>query len=617
MRSRWPWFDAKPLGAGLFAASLLLAAPAEAAVVQEHRVSVEVQPDGAVRERVSWRVRVDDADDFERWSPYPILLDTHRRLVRLEAAATPPNGKPQPVRRKGRDRAGIRADYSLHESQEVELVEFPPVPDGSLLSLDYEVEERPYFPSGVLPLGGEDAVASLRVELRGPGLRTRLVGAPPGASLVAGDGSAVVSGALPALSTPERAPSNAEPVLRYAWGPSADWSAVGRWYGGLVAELPRDSAAVRDTAKRLTAGVADRPQIVERLTDFVRGDVRYVAVEIGIGGYRPAAPEQVLTRRWGDCKDKALLLVDLLAAVGIEGRLVLVRSDDEGGIDADFPSPDEFNHVIVALPAAVVAPNAKPAAGAWHFLDATQTQGGLTWLHPGVAGQQGLLVTPEGGELVPIPLSPASESRRLFLAAQIGADGGATGMVRYELGGERAAFLTHQVKAVDAAMVLANAGEALERELPGASFEKVEVRSAASGPPSGRVTASLRVPTLASDNGDALSLLLPARPTWPSAGLVADRALPVTLAPGVAETEWRLTLPRTGCRLESAAVAVDNALGRFEQEATVSGDTLVVRRRSELRARQAPVAQFANLSALATAENRALKRRLRLDCAGG
>ncbi len=611
MRSRWLWF-----GASLLAAGLLLAAPAGAAVVQEHRVSVEVQPDGSVRERVSWRVRVDDADDFERWSPFPILLDTHRRLLRLEAAATPPDGRPQPVKRKARDRAGIRSRGALHESQEVEVVEFPPVPDGSVLSLEYEVEERPYFPSGVLPLGGEDAVASLRVELRGPGLRARLVGAPPGASLVAGDGSAMVSGALSALSTPERAPSNAEPVLRYAWGPSAEWATVGRWYRDLVAEVPRDSAAVRETAKRLTAGVAERPQMVERLTDFVRGDVRYVAVEIGIGGYRPAAPEQVLTRRWGDCKDKALLLVDLLAAVGIESRLVLVRSDDEGGIDTDFPSPDEFNHVIVALPAAVVTvPGGAPAAGKWHFLDATQTQGGLSWLHPGVAGQQGLLVTPDGGELVAIPLSPASESRRLFLTAQIGAGGDAAGTVRYELEGERAAFLTHQVKAVDAATVVAHAGEALERVLPGASFEKVEVRSAASGPPAGRITASLRVPTLASDSGDAISLLLPARATWPSAGIVADRALPVTLAPGVTETEWRLTLPRTGCRLESAAAAVDNALGRFEQEAMVSGDTLLVRRRSELRARQAPVAQFADLTALATAENRALKRRLRLDCA--
>ena len=48
------------------------------------------------------------------------------------AGWAPPDGKPQPVRRKARDRAGIRSQATLHESQEVELVEFPPVPDGSL-----------------------------------------------------------------------------------------------------------------------------------------------------------------------------------------------------------------------------------------------------------------------------------------------------------------------------------------------------------------------------------------------------------------------------------------------------------------------------------------------------
>ncbi len=394
---------------------------------------------------------------------------------------------------------------------------------------------------------------------------------------------------------------------------------MGSWYDDLVGAVPRGSEAVRAAAQRLSAGVADRRQVVERLLAFVRKDVRYVAVEIGIGGYRPAAPEEILARRWGDCKDKAILLVDLLAAVGIDGRMVLVRSDDEGTIDAAFPSPDQFNHAIAAIPASALpaVPGAPPAAGAWLFLDATQSTGGLSWLSPAVAGQHGLVMTPEGGELVPIPLAGAGERERLTLAAQVAADGSAQGEARYEVAGARAAGLARMVSTTDSATVLARAAEVLAGELPGSSLDKVVAWADDEATPAGRITAALRLPALLAGSEDAFSLLLPARPSWPSPGITEDRALPVALAPGVFDTEWRLTLPRAGCRLEAAAVAVDNALGSFRQEARLDGNTLVVSRHSELRARQAPPAQFDQLKSVAAAEHRALRKRLRLDCSGG
>jgi hypothetical protein len=598
------------------AASLLLAAPVAAAVVREQRVSVEVQPSGAVRERMSWRVRIDNAEDLARWSPFPIYLDTHRRLVRLEAAGTPPGGRPQPVKRKRRDRVGAVDQGILHGSAEVELVEFPAVPNGSELTIDYEVEEQPYYRSGIVAIGGEDPIESLRVEVRAPGLHARLADAPAGLMVSEEPGSVVVSGTLPARPQLERAPSTAWPTLRYSWGAPAEWSAVGGWYRDLVAAVPRGSEAVRATAQRLSAGVADRRQLVERLLAFARRDVRYVAVEIGIGGYRPASPEDVLARRWGDCKDKAMLLVDLLAAVGIDGRLVLVRLDDEGTIDAAFPSPDQFNHAIAAIPANALpaASGVPPAAGAWLFLDATQDTGGLTWISPAVAGQHGLVVTPEGGELVPIPIATAAESERLTLVAQVAADGSAAGDARFELTGARAAALARLIDTTDAATVVARAGQLLVHELPGSSFPKVDVWRGMEASPTGRITATLQLPSLLAAAGDAQSLLLPAHPAWPGPGIAEDRALPIALAPGVSETEWRLTLPRTGCRLEPAAVAVDNSLGSFRQDARLDGDLLVVSRRSELRVREVSPAQLDQLKAVAAAEHRALRKRLRLDC---
>jgi len=102
--------------------------------------------------------------------------------------------------------------------------------------------------------------------------------------------------------------------------------------------------------------------------------VRYVAVEVGIGGYRPAPPLDVMTRRWGDCKDKSVLLVDLLNAAGIEAYPVVHPSGPQGRVDPEFPAVDGFNHFIVAVSTAglEVTPD-DPVAGDFLFIDATET----------------------------------------------------------------------------------------------------------------------------------------------------------------------------------------------------------------------------------------------------
>ena len=64
---------------------------------------------------------------------------------------------------------------------------------------------------------------------------------------------------------------------------------------------------------------------------FVVTQTRYVGLEFGIHGYKPYRVDQVLSRRFGDCKDKASLTVVLLREVGIDAQLVLVRTRRNGG----------------------------------------------------------------------------------------------------------------------------------------------------------------------------------------------------------------------------------------------------------------------------------------------
>src|SRR5262249_25739535 len=75
--------------------------------------------------------------------------------------------------------------------------------------------------------------------------------------------------------------------------------------------------------------------------------IRYLAVELGPGTHRPSPPEKVLARRYGDCKDKSLLLVAFLRSMGIEADPALTHVDEGPAMDKRLPSPFVFDHVIV------------------------------------------------------------------------------------------------------------------------------------------------------------------------------------------------------------------------------------------------------------------------------
>ena len=113
----------------------------------------------------------------------------------------------------------------------------------------------------------------------------------------------------------------------------ATWGEVGAWYWHLVEDQLAADDDVRRTARGLvTPGMTDEAR-VRAVYDFVVENTRYVGLEFGIHGYKPYKVTQVLARRFGDCKDKASLLVALLREVGVPADLVLVRTRHGGRLD--------------------------------------------------------------------------------------------------------------------------------------------------------------------------------------------------------------------------------------------------------------------------------------------
>lgn len=99
---------------------------------------------------------------------------------------------------------------------------------------------------------------------------------------------------------------------------------------------------------RKIAGTYGKPEIkASMVSRLIQDQVRYVGLEMGVGGYVPRKPDEVLATGFGDCKDKALLLVSALATLDIPAHVALVHSQRGHGLPDLLPSPYVFNHAIV------------------------------------------------------------------------------------------------------------------------------------------------------------------------------------------------------------------------------------------------------------------------------
>ena len=126
-----------------------------------------------------------------------------------------------------------------------------------------------------------------------------------------------------------------------------DWQQISTWYAKLQSERAVPDESIKARAAELTRGATSADEKARRLYDFVAQNIRYVSLSFGIGRYQPHAASEVLQNGYGDCKDKHTLLQALLSAEGIKSYPVLVHSDRK--LDADVPSPAQFDHVITAV----------------------------------------------------------------------------------------------------------------------------------------------------------------------------------------------------------------------------------------------------------------------------
>jgi transglutaminase-like putative cysteine protease len=192
------------------------------------------------------------------------------------------------------------------------------------------------------------------------------------------------------------------------------WPELGRWYLGITNGRRDPSLPLRQKVQALTASATDPLSKIRALAAFVQSDIRYVGIELGIGGVQPHPASEVLSNGYGDCKDKVTLLSSMLKEIGVDSHYVLVNTE-RGSISAGTPPNMGFDHVILAiqLPASVdktklPAVIAHKTLGPILFFDPTHPLVSLGYLPGALQANYGMLVTPGGGELIALPQTAAA-----------------------------------------------------------------------------------------------------------------------------------------------------------------------------------------------------------------
>jgi tetratricopeptide (TPR) repeat protein/transglutaminase-like putative cysteine protease len=193
------------------------------------------------------------------------------------------------------------------------------------------------------------------------------------------------------------------------------WDDMGRWYWGLVKDQFVADDEVRSRVAEVTKGLKTDDEKVRAVYDYVVTKTRYVALEFGIHGFKPYRCAQIFARGFGDCKDKATLIVTMLKVLGIPATIVIVRTENRGDFDTDPASLAPFDHAIAYVPSLDL------------YLDGTAEFTGSRELPAMDRNALALQVNEGHAKLVHLPDPPATESvATKKVEATIGADGSAT-----------------------------------------------------------------------------------------------------------------------------------------------------------------------------------------------
>lgn len=358
-------------------------------------------------------------------------FNPRRRITGVHGWCIPASGRDYEV--KERDAAEVSLPKiegsELISDVKAKLLQIPAADPGNIIGYEYRTEEQPLVLQDVWRFQQENPVRESRYTLQLPSgweYKAAWLNYPEAHPTEAGGNQwQWTLGDVKAIRPEEQMPPavGVAGLMMVSFFPPggagsdsfADWRGMGAWYQRLTKDRRDADPQIKAQVAALTASAATPLDKMKAIARFVQDQVRYVAIELGIGGWQPHPASEVFAHRYGDCKDKATLMAAMLSVIGVDSYYVVINSE-RGSITPDSPPYIYgFDHVILAIKlpegtagSSLVATMQHPKLGRILFFDPTDELTPFGQLHGRLQDSYAMLVTPDGGELIEVPELPGA-----------------------------------------------------------------------------------------------------------------------------------------------------------------------------------------------------------------
>jgi hypothetical protein len=336
------------------------------AVVLRSEENLTVSSDGTVLRTTRYAVRVLVREGREEAVARVVYQTDSEKVRDLNAWLIPRSGAVRDFGKKETIDA-VLADNDLYNEARVRVIDASEIADtGDVFGYETVTEERTIFSQFQFRFQYDLPVLFSRFSLTLPtGWRADSVtfNHPAVQPAVNGSSYAWELRSLGPINYEAQSPSRSSltPRLAVSFYPTAatatqirtfsNWSDVARW----MAEIEEPQMTVDDAlaakAQDLTVNAKTEFEKIQAISRYVQ-NIQYISIQVGTGrggGYRPHSATEVFAKSYGDCKDKANLMRAMLSVLKIPAYLVSVTADDRDFVRAEWASPHQFNHCIIAV----------------------------------------------------------------------------------------------------------------------------------------------------------------------------------------------------------------------------------------------------------------------------
>jgi hypothetical protein len=267
-----------------------------------------------------------------------------------------------------------------------------------------------------------------------------------------------------------------------AFGPSFQtWQSVSQWMSPLNETQIAPTPALSAEVQRLTATAKSDLEKIRAIGRYAQS-IQYISIQTGLGrggGYKPHTAGEIFAKSYGDCKDKVTLMRAMLKVAGIASYPVGIYSGDPYYVREAWPSPQQFNHAIIAISASDATMQGvsiqHPSLGRLVFFDPTDPDTVLGDLPEQLQGSFALVVADDKGSLVRIPTMPTEKSMvRRQTEFVLSSDGSIQAKLEENAIGQAAASMRAELREGSPADFVKRIEGWISRTVTGATVKKVD-----------------------------------------------------------------------------------------------------------------------------------------------